>query len=195
MSEYHSQIKGQVSNEFLENNNKNESKCRKNNWSLEDEAMINNQISIELNAFHIYNFLYSHFSNDSVGFPGLARFFKKSSDDELTHSRKFMDYQNTRGGKVSFDKSLIIPNLNFLQNNPEKSVMYRAIDHALTAEQKVYESILNISKNTNDSDLQNFLDDFIQEQIQDQYELGLMLKKIEMIGNDGFGLYQFDKDL
>ena len=106
-----------------------------------------------------------------------------------------MDYQNTRGGKVSFDKSLIIPNLNFLQNNPEKSVMYRAIDHALTAEQKVYESILNISKNTNDSDLQNFLDDFIQEQIQDQYELGLMLKKIEMIGNDGFGLYQFDKDL
>ena len=91
MSEYHSQIKGQVSNEFLENNNKNESKCRKNNWSLEDEAMINNQISIELNAFHIYNFLYSHFSNDSVGFPGLARFFKKSSDDELTLDELFAE--------------------------------------------------------------------------------------------------------
>ena len=39
--------------------NTGESKCRKGNWSKEDECMINNQISIEFNAFHIYNFLYS----------------------------------------------------------------------------------------------------------------------------------------
>lgn len=202
MSEYNqekitSDLKNQIGSEINNiNSQKNlESKCRKGNWSQEDEYMINNQISTELNAFHIYNFLYSHFSNDSVGFPGLANFFKKSSDEELEHARKFIDYQNTRGGKVSFEKSLIIPNLNFLNQKSDRSIPYQAINYALSAEQKVYESILNISNNTNDTALEDFLDDFLQEQLKDQYELGLLLKKLDHIGNNGYGLYQFDKDL
>ena len=115
MNTVNSEVKSEINS--LNNNIVHESNCRKNNWSKEDECMINTQISIEMNAFHIYNFLYSHFSSDSVGFPGLANFFKKSSDEELEHARKFIDYQNIRGGKVSFDKSLIIPNLNFLDND------------------------------------------------------------------------------
>ena len=200
MSQYHienSDIQNQLGNDMHNLNliNTGESKCRKGNWSKDDECMINNQISIEFNAFHIYNFLYSHFSSDSVGFPGLANFFKKSSDEELEHARKFIDYQNTRGGKVSFDKSFIIPNLHFLSPNSDRSLPYQAINYALSTEQKVYESILNISKNTNDTALEDFLDDFLQEQLKDQYELGLLLKQLEHIGNDGYGLYQFDKDL
>ena len=200
MSQYNtenSDIQNQLNNEIHNLNSINtcESKCRKGNWSSEDECRINNQISIELNAFHIYNFLYSHFSSDSVGFPGLANFFKKSSDEELEHARKFIDYQNNRGGKVSFDKSLIIPNLNFLNPNSDRSIPYQAINYALNTEQKVYESILNISKNTSDTALEDFLDDFLQEQLKDQYELGLLLKQLEHIGNDGYGLYQFDKNL
>jgi ferritin heavy chain len=187
------EIKDEINN--LSNGNSQESNCRKGNWSKEDECMINNQIIIEMNAFHIYNFLYSHFSSDSVGFPGLANFFKKSSDEELEHARKFIDYQNIRGGKVSFDKSLIIPNVNFLDNNSSKSIPYQSISYALDMEHKVYESILNISNTTNDTALEDFLDDFLQDQLKDQYELSVLLKQLEHIGNNGFGLYQFDKEL
>ena len=193
MDNLNNEIKSEINS--LNNGITHNSNCRKNNWSLEDEKMINNQISIEMNAFHIYNFLYSHFSNDSVGFPGLASFFKKSSDEELEHARKFIDYQNIRGGKVSFDKSLIIPNLNFLDGNSSKSIPYQSISYALDMEQKVYESILNISNSTSDTALEDFLDDFLQEQLKDQYELGVLLKQLEHIGNDGHGLYQFDKEL
>ena len=186
-------IKSEITN--LNNTETQESNCRKDNWSKEDENMINNQINIEMNAFYVYNFLYSHFSSDSVGFPGLANFFKKSSDEELEHARKFIDYQNTRGGTVSLNKSLIIPNLNFIDNNSSKSLLYQSINFALDMEQQVYESLLNISKNTNDISLEDFLDDFLQGQLKDQYELGVLLKQLNHIGNDGYGLYQFDKDL
>ena len=61
---------------------------------------INKQINLELHAAHIYNSVYCYLQSDSIGFIGTAEFFKKSSDEENEHARKFMEYQNTRGGKV-----------------------------------------------------------------------------------------------
>ena len=90
--------------------------CRKNNWDQTLERLVNNQINLELKAFHYYNALYSYFMNDGVGFPGLANYFKKSADEELEHARKFIDYQNTRGGIVNID---VIERPNFSFDNSE----------------------------------------------------------------------------
>ena len=62
--------------------------CRKNNWDPTLERLVNNQINIELKAFHYYNALYSYFMNDSEGFTGLANYFKKSADEELEICKK-----------------------------------------------------------------------------------------------------------
>ncbi len=35
-----------------------------------------------------------------MALPGMAKFFKKSSMEELGHAQKLMEYQNKRGGKV-----------------------------------------------------------------------------------------------
>ena len=182
------EISSEVLKEFS-----NKSQCNMGNWSEQDETRINNQINIELNAFHFYNSLYGYFSSDSVGFTGIAKYFKKSADEELEHSRKFMEYQNIRGGSVEV-RNIEKPNVSF-DFNCSKSILYQAINYALEAEQKVYKSILNISKNTEDTALEDFLDDFLKEQLEAQYDLGLKLKQLEIIGNDGYGLLQFDKDL
>ena len=60
--------------------------------------------------------------------------------------------------------------------------------------QKVYESIKKISEETSDIALEDFLDDFLKEQLDAQYHLGLKLKQLEIIGNNGFGLIYFDKE-
>ena len=117
----------------------NVSNCRKDNWNQQDEFMINKQINVELHAAHIYNSLYCHFKSDSIGFPGTAEFFKKSSDEENEHARKFMEYQNTRGGKVVLE-NIEKPVFEFDQNI-NKSLLYQAFNYALETEQKVYESI------------------------------------------------------
>ena len=45
------------------------------------------------------------------------------------------------------------------------------------------------------SHLIDFLDDFIKEQLEAQFELGTLLRKLERIGNDGHGLTQMDNEM
>ena len=171
----------------------NTSYCRKNNWSSKLEELINTQINIELTAAHTYNVLYSYFLSDSNGLPGLANFFKKSADEEIGHAREFIEYQNIRGGKVNIT-NLNKPEFNF-DSSSEFSIMYQAIRYTLELEQSVYESILNISKESGDQGLDDFLDKFVKEQLDTQYDLGIKLKQLEMIGKDGHGLIHFDKEM
>ena len=65
----------------------------------------------------------------------------------------------------------------------------------MNLEQSVYDSILNIRNNCNDSGLEVFLDDFIQEQLQSQFELATLLRKLERIGDDGNGLTLLDEEI
>ncbi len=171
--------------------------CRKANWDDKCERMINSQIAVEMQAFHTYNALYALFLSDSVGFPGAAEYFKTAADEELEHARKFIAYQNTRGGKVKIEL-ILQPDLSELDATDDKeehSLLYRAINLALSLEQKVYSEILFISKNCGDPGLEDFLDDFIQEQLKGQFELGIKLQQLNIIGLDGHGLIEYDKTL
>ncbi len=166
--------------------------CRKNNLSDYIENMINHQINVELSAAHTYTALYAYFMNDQQGFPGFAKMFKHSSDDELQHARKFIEYQNIRGGNVRINM-LQAPQFFIVNNNT--SSLYQAIQFVLNLEQCVYDSILNIRNNCNDSGLEIFLDDFVQEQLKSQFELATLLRKLERIGNDGTGLTLLDNEI
>lgn len=37
-----------------------------------------------------------------MNLPNIAKFFKKSSDEEMGHAQSFIDYQNKRGGTCTF---------------------------------------------------------------------------------------------
>lgn len=167
--------------------------CRKNNWSVECENMVNDQINMELYASHYYNALYSYFLSDSVGFPKMADYFKKSSDEETEHARKFIEYQNIRGGTVQI-KNIQTPTFNFDENSGE-SVLYQALNIALSLEQKVYESILKMSKTCEDPAYEDFLDDFLKEQLEGQHILGMKLRQLKHIGKDGHGLVHFSEEM
>ena len=167
--------------------------CRKKNWSSENEIRINKQIGLELYASHAYNNLYSYFKSDAVGFNGIAEYFKKCSDEEIEHARQFMDYQNIRGGRVEL--GMIESPLFEFNINSDKSILHQALYYALELEQKVYSSILDISKSSNDAGLEDFLDDFIKEQLEAQYDLGMRLKQLEIIGKDGHGMVDYDKNM
>lgn len=166
--------------------------CRMNNLSDNVMNMINNQISLELNASHIYTALYSFVSNDKQSYPGFAKFFKKSSQEELEHAYKFIDYLNSRGGDV------IINNLqrpNFILLNNGSSTLSQVINFVLNLENQVFDSLKNIKDNCNDCALETFLDPFLEEQVESQFELATLLRRIERVGNDGTGLNILDNEM
>ncbi len=167
------------------------SNCRKNNWPSDLETLINNQINKELYASHVYLSLYSCYMSDIFAYPGICNYLKKSIDEEREHAFKFIEYQNIRGGIVKIT-SLKQPNYNLDLNSTFVLDTFKII---LDLEQSVYDSLLHIQTTSNDSALNDFLDEMLKEQLESQYDIGKKITVLERIKNDEHALYQFDKDL
>ena len=50
-------------------------------------------------------------------------------------------------------------------------------------------------KSSSDPGLEDFLDEFTKEQLEGQYQLGVKLRKLKIIGKDGHGLIHFDNEM
>merc|ERR1711994_978192 len=90
---------------YTNNNNniniKMSSRIRQN-YHEECEALINKQVNMEMYASYVYLSMASYFARDDQSLHGFAKFFRESSSEERDHSIKFMDYQNSRGGRAVF---------------------------------------------------------------------------------------------
>ena len=106
-----------------------------------------------------------------------------------------MNIKILEGGNVSIE-GIDHPDIGILTDpKSDKSIVYNAFQFALELEQSIYKKILHISSITNDPGLEDFLDDFIKEQLEGQYQLGIKIKQLEHIGKDGHGLWHFDQQL
>ena len=74
-----------------------------------------------------------------MSLPGLAKYFKKAADEELGHAKKFMEFQNKRGGKV------VLQDLK----KPAKDEWGSALDGMIAAqelERTVNQALLDLHK-------------------------------------------------
>jgi len=131
-------------------------------WDSQREQMLNKQIALELYNFSVYEELSCFFAHGSRGYTNLAAHFRGEADEELKHSRMFMDYQLQRGGKVRFLSS------------PEGN-----IDHKLT-----YVALLEIHNNSSsDPHLQDFIENVLEEQLETQKKINDTIRRLESGGS------------
>lgn len=72
------------------------------NYHSDCESAINQQINLELYSSYVYLSMAGYFERDDVALPGFRKYFQKASDEERSHAKKFIQYQNMRGGRVVF---------------------------------------------------------------------------------------------
>lgn len=160
------------------------------NWSEECEKLINEQINLELSAYHYYLKLYCFFSKSTINMPKIANFFKKSSDEEKEHAEQFMDYQNLRGGNIEI-KTVSSNILNISEENSKYQCLIEAFKSILELEKKVNSSILNIHSKA-DPHLSDFLEsNFIDEQVKANDEIYRIINDIKFIGESKYDLYSY----
>jgi len=168
----------------------NGSLCRQN-YHEECEGHINRQINMEMYASYVYMSMAYYFDRDDVSFPGLHKFFKKSSDEEREHAEKFMHYQNQRGGRIML-QPISKP------SNDEWNSPLEALQAALELEKTVNTNLLKIHSvagTHNDPHLCDFLEThFLEEQVHSIKELSDYVVQLKRCGN-GLGEYIFDKEL
>lgn len=165
--------------------------CRYN-FSVRTENALNNQVTQEQYACHVYQALSMHFANTNVALGNISKFFQEASDEERGHAKKVMDYIVMRGGTVKLDR---------IEAPPEISPNYTLLDGFLLSmelEQNVYQSLLDlhtIAEEEGDVQLADFVESaLLEEQVESMKVLSDYIRNIQRLGGTGMGEFLFDKE-
>ncbi len=137
---------------------------------------MNAQIQSEFTASAQYVAIAVYF--DEEGLPDLAAFFYRQAEEERMHAMKFVHFLLETGAKP------IIPGLPDLRN--EFSSAADAVQFALEQEIKVTNQINNIvriAEAENDYAGRNFLQWFVEEQVEEVDSMTTLLQTIKHAGS------------
>ncbi len=152
------------------------------------ETALINQIKLEEQSSRIYMAMASWCEVN--GFPGAARFLYTHSDEERMHMTKLIKYVNDKGGYAVL-QNLEMPDDKF-QN------LFDVFDKILKHEEFITESInelYEIAFKERDYTTSQFLQWYIEEQIEEESMFKGILDKFRLAGNQTGGLFHLDKEL
>lgn len=153
------------------------------------QEALNRQVLMEGQSSQAYLAMAS-WADIQPGLKGVAGFFFKHSDEERMHMLKLVNFINERGG-FAVIPALQQPMLTFPS-------LKKAFEEALAQEIAVSESInqiVDLSLTEKDYATHNFLQWYVNEQIEEERLTRECNDKLELIGDDKSGLYLFDRDI
>lgn len=152
------------------------------------EEALNAQVNAEFWSSYLYLSMSSDFA--VKGLPGFANWMNVQFQEEKDHAIKFFNYIISRGGR---------PDLRPISEvQKEWKSPLEAFQNALEHEQVVTKLINNLyTLATEDQDYatQSTLKWFIDEQVEEEDNARAIIDKLKMIGDNGYGIYQLDKEL
>ena len=157
--------------------------------SISMQDALNNQVQMESESSQAYLAMAS-WTEIQPGLQGVTEFFYKQSDEERVHMLKLIRFINERGG-FAMIPALEQPMVTFPS-------LRKLFEEFLKHELKVSDSIndlVNLALTEKDYATHNFLQWYVNEQIEEERTARTLNDKLEMIGDDKSGLYLFDRDI
>lgn len=157
-------------------------------FNKEVEAAFNAQINAEFWSAYLYLSMSMHFAHK--GYAGIANWFSVQFKEEQDHATILMNYVNSRGGKVTLAPIAEVAT--------EWESPVDAFEQTLLHEKKVtslINDLYSVAVANKDYASQNTLQWFINEQVEEEETAQGYIDALKMIGDNGYGLYMFDKEL
>ena len=154
----------------------------------EIQEALNQQIAMERSASRTY--LALAVWADIEGYSGAASFWYAQSDEEYGHMMKIVKFMIEAGGKPVISESD--------EPNPKIKEFKDMFEFGMKAEKSVTKSIhqkYELAMKHKDFVTMNFLQWFIDEQVEEESSMQTILDKIGLIEKHGGSLYMFDKEL
>ncbi len=153
------------------------------------EEALNQQLASEAASSHEYLAMAS-WADNQPGLEGVCEFFHLQSSEERDHMLKLLAYINERGGIAR------VPALN--EPGAKFKTLKELFIEFFNREREVSESInelVDMALGEKDYATHNFLQWYVNEQIEEERLARKLNEKLEMIGTDKSGLYLFDRDI
>lgn len=149
---------------------------------------MNEQMKNEFASAYLYLAMAGYFQAEDL--PGFANWMRVQALEELTHGEKFFHFICDAAGRT--DVRAI--------ETPQNSYMspLDCFKAGLKHENFVTASINNLvdlARKDNNHAAEIFLQWFVTEQVEEEANFSLIVKKLERIGDDGNGLLRLDEEL
>lgn len=154
----------------------------------EMEKALNEQLKWELYSAYLYLAMSAYFEDQ--GLEGFAHWMKSQTAEEMMHAMKFYKFIAERDGRVVLEE---IPAPPKDWENPED-----VFDFAYKHEQEVtarINKLMSLAKRLEDYATENFLQWFVEEQVEEEASFKSILSKLRLIKNDPQALFYLDKEL
>ncbi|WP_144283093.1 ferritin [Chryseobacterium echinoideorum] len=155
------------------------------------EKALSDQMNKEIHASH--TFLSYGIWADDKGYQGIANFLYRHSQEERNHSIKFMEYVLNRGGKPKVDAIPAPPNDPKSLTECFDNVFKHEVDNTTS----IYK-LVDMSLDEKDWATWNFMQWFVQEQIEEETLAQDLIDKLKIAGGDqasNESLFTLDKAL
>lgn len=152
------------------------------------EDALNEQINAEMWSAYLYLSMSLHFEHE--GRPGIANWFRVQFQEEQAHALALMDYLNARDARVVLQPVAGVPT--------EWESPKAAFEDTLAHEKKVTALINNLyamAEAEKDFATRQKLNTFVAEQVEEEDNVRQIIDDLNLVGTDGTGLYQIDRQL
>ncbi|MBD5356904.1 MAG: ferritin [Bacteroides sp.] len=149
---------------------------------------LNAQINYEFWSGYLYLSMANHF--EAIGRKGIANWFRIQFKEEFDHAQIFINYLNARDGRVILAPIAEVP--------VEWQSPLDAFANTLAHERKVTALINNLyalAEEEKDFATREMLNWFVAEQVQEEETAQDIIDNLELVGEDGTGIYQIDSEL
>ena len=149
---------------------------------------LNNHLNEEFYSSYLYLSMASYFEENNL--KGFAQWFKIQSQEEYGHGMKFYSFIIQVGGKVTL-KAIKAPKTTW------KSII--EVFAETLAHEKHITSLINklVGQAMQEKEYatNNFLQWFVNEQVEEEATVEEIINKLEMIGDAKSGLFMMDREL
>ncbi|MFO7819161.1 MAG: ferritin [Halanaerobacter sp.] len=151
-------------------------------------AALNEQMNFELLSAHYYLAMAGYCEEEDLS--GFAHFFWVQAEEERFHAEKFFNFINETGGRAEFGQ------IDKPQNDFESvtEVVETALEHEKKVTKRIYE-LMDLAQEENEYAAINFLDWFVEEQVEEEDTMEGILSKLERFGSNSNGLFMLDSNL
>ena len=149
---------------------------------------LNEQIKYEWFSAYLYMAIAGHFEDDDL--PGFANWMRIQAKEELAHGQIMFDFLCETGGRINLQP------IDGPKNDYTSAL--NAFEYSLDHEKFVtgrIDKLMSLAKAENDHAAEIFLQWFVTEQVEEEANFGLLVKKLQRIGDDGNGLLRLDEEL
>lgn len=152
------------------------------------EKALNKQIELELFSSQLYLAMASWAEKN--GYNGAANFLYAHSDEEREHMLRLFHYVNDRGSHA------IVPEIDQPKSEYDsvQTVFEEILEHEKMISSKI-NNLVGICYEEKDFTTTNFLQWYVQEQIEEETLFSTVLDKLNLLGGDKARLYMFDNEM